>query len=95
MLIQQKQVGHKGKFYVEQGGKELAEMTYTMPSPDKLIIDHTEVSDELRGKNVGGQLVTHAVEYARANGMKIIPLCTFAKSVFDRKPEIRDVLFQP
>ena len=95
MLIQQKQAGHKGKFYVEQGGKELAEMTYSMPSPDKLIIEHTEVDDELRGKNVGLQMVTSAVEYARANAMKIIPLCPFAKSVFDRKAELHDVLFQP
>lgn len=94
MLIQQKQSGHKGKFYVEQGGKELAEMTYNVPSPDKLIIQHTEVDDELRGKSVGLLLVTRAVEYARANNMKILPLCTFAKSVFDRKPELQDVLFQ-
>ena len=95
MLIQQKQVGHKGKFYVEENRQELAEMVYNMPSPDKMIIEHTEVSDELRGKNVGAQLVMHAVEYARANDIKIIPLCTFAKSVFDRKAEIRDVLFKP
>ena len=94
MLIQQKQVGHKGKFYVEQGNKELAEMIYSMPSPDKMIIEHTEVSDELRGKNVGLQMVTTAVEYARANNMKILPLCPFAKSVFDRKQEFHDVLFQ-
>lgn len=94
MLIQQKQVGHKGKFYVEEDGKELAEMVYSMPSPDKLIIEHTEVDDELRGKNVGLQLVNSAVEYARANNMKILPLCTFAKSVFDRKAAFHDVLFQ-
>ena len=95
MLIQQKQVGHKGKFYVQENGKELAEMVYNLPSIDKMIIEHTEVSDELRGKNVGAQLVMNAVEYARANNMKIIPLCTFAKSVFDRKAEIQDVLFKP
>ncbi len=94
MQIQQKQVGHKGKFYVEIDGKELAEMVYSTPSPDKMIIEHTEVDDELRGKNVGFQLVNHAVEYARTNNVKIIPLCTFAKSVFDRKPELRDVLSQ-
>jgi predicted GNAT family acetyltransferase len=95
MLIQQKQIGHKGKFYVQENGEELAEMVYNMPSADKMIIEHTEVNDALRGKNVGVQLVMNAVEYARANDIKIIPLCTFAKSVFDRKPEIQDVLFKP
>lgn len=93
MLIQQKQDGSKGSFYVEEDGKLLAEMTYSMTGSDLMIIDHTEVSDELRGKNVGYQLVHTAVEYARANHMKILPLCPFAHSVFKKKAaEFADVL---
>lgn len=92
MLIQQQDNGHKGMFYVGDENEPLAEMTFTMAAPDKMIIDHTEVSDELRGKNVGYQLVHTAVEYARANNIKIIPLCPFARSVFDKKPEFADVL---
>ena len=57
-----------------------------------MIIEHAGVSDALRGKNVGYQLVRTAVEYARANNIKIIPLCPFARSVFDKKPEFADVL---
>ena len=57
MLIQQQDNGHKGMFYVSDENEPLAEMTFTMAAPDKMIIDHTEVSDELRGKNVGYQLV--------------------------------------
>lgn len=79
-------------FFVEQDGNILAEMVYSMPLPNKMIIEHTEVSDELKGKNVGNQLVHTAVEYARTNGIKIVPLCTFASSVFKRKPEYADVL---
>ncbi len=93
MLIQQKKDGSKGSFYVEEDGKRLAEMTYSMTGTDLMIIDHTEVSDELRGKNVGYQLVHTAVEYARANQMKILPLCPFANSVFKKKAaEFGDVL---
>ena len=85
MLIQQKQDGTKGSFYVEENGVILAEMTYSMTGTTLMIIDHTEVSDELRGKNVGYQLVHTAVEDARTNHIKILPLCPFAKSVFDKK----------
>ena len=93
MLIQQKQEGTKGSFYVEENSRTLAGMNYTMASNNLLIIDHTEVSDELRGKKVGYQLVQHAVEYARANHIKILPLCPFARSVFDKKhDEFGDVL---
>ncbi|TAL44702.1 MAG: N-acetyltransferase [Chitinophagaceae bacterium] len=94
MLIQNKKVGTKGMFYVGGDGGILAEMVYTMPSPDKMIIEHTEVSKELKGQNAGYQLVKTAVDYARTHGIKIIPLCPFANSVFKKKPEFADVLSQ-
>ena len=93
MLIQQKEADYKGSFFVTVNDTKLAEMTYTMASPHKMIIEHTEVDDQLRGKNVGYQLLDRAVEYARANDIKIIPLCPFASSVFKKKPELADVLF--
>ena len=92
MLVQHKQVGTKGMFYVGQDGAILAEMVYAMPSEDKMIIEHTEVDDSLSGKGVGLKLLNTAVQYARSKNIKIIPLCAFAKSVFDKKSELRDVL---
>ncbi len=92
MLIQHKQINGKGMFFVEQDGNILAEMVYTIPAADKMIIEHTDVSDELKGKKVGYQLVDTAVEYARTNNIKIIPLCPFANAVFKKKPEYADVL---
>ena len=75
MLIQHKQQGSKGIFYVEENDVTLAEMTYSMAGNDVMIIDHTEVSDTLRGKNVGYQLLHTTVEYARTKHIKIFPLC--------------------
>ena len=92
MLIQHKLIGSKGMFYVGQDGAILAELVYSKPAADKMIIEHTEVDDSLGGKGVGLQLVHTAVDYARTHQIKIIPLCPFAKSVFDKKAEFRDVL---
>ena len=76
---------------MEENGKRLAEMTYSKAGKGLIIIDHTEVADELRGKSSGVKLVHAAVEFARTEKIKILPLCPFAKSVFDRKPEYADV----
>jgi uncharacterized protein len=92
MEIQQHDDGKKGKFFIEQDGAELAQMTYVWVGTERIIIDHTEVDDRLRGKSAGKQLVAKAVEFARAAGIKIIPLCPFAKSVFDKVTDFRDVL---
>ena len=92
MEILQKDDGKKGMFYVAQDNNVLAEMTYVWIGSDRIIIDHTEVDNVLSGKGVGKQLVTKAVEFAREKGIKIIPLCPFAKSVFDKVKEFKDVL---
>jgi len=93
MEIQQINDTRRGYFEAIEDGKEAGKMTYTWAGDSKFIIDHTEVSEGFNGKGVGKKLVMAAVEYARTNNLKIIPLCPFAKSVFDKVEEIRDVLF--
>ena len=93
MEIQQINDTRRGYFEAIEDGKEAGKMTYTWAGDTKFIIDHTEVNPDFNGKGVGKKLVMAAVEYARTNNLKIIPLCPFAKSVFDKVEEIRDVLF--
>ncbi|MBJ2124734.1 GNAT family N-acetyltransferase [Flavobacterium sp. IB48] len=93
MEIQQINDTRRGYFEAVEDGKEAGKMTYTWAGDSKFIIDHTEVSPDFNGKGVGKKLVMAAVDYARANNVKIIPLCPFAKSVFDKVPEIHDVFF--
>lgn len=91
MEIQMEQSDTKGAFFIEENGTRLAEMSFSKAGEKLLIIDHTDVSDALRGTGAGKKLVAHAVEYARQNGIKIIPLCPFALSVFRKTPEYDDV----
>lgn len=82
----------KGAFYIESNGKRVAEMTYSKAGSDRIIIDHTDVDDSLRGQGVGVKLVEFAVNFARNKGIKILPLCPFAKATLSRHPEWKDVL---
>lgn len=93
MEIQHENNSKNGVFFVEDAGQRLAEMTYVWSGENKFIIDHTQVSELLKGKGIGKQLVMAAVAFARQNGYKIMPLCPFAKRVFDTTPDINDVLF--
>lgn len=92
MEVLQEDNGIKGKFFILIDGKQEAKMTYTWAGKHKIIIDHTEVNEVLKGKNAGKQMVMKAVTFAREKGIKIVPLCPFAHSVFQKTPEIRDVL---
>jgi predicted GNAT family acetyltransferase len=92
MQIQLKDDGKKGAFYIQNDGKVVAEMAFVWVGEQKLIIDHTDVDPSLKGKGAGKQLVHRAVEFVKEKNIKIIPLCPFAKSVFDKTPEYADVL---
>jgi len=92
MDIQHRIEGSKGAWYIERDGDVLAEMTYSRLGEDKIIIDHTAVSDTLRGQGVGKALVKTAVDWARDQSVAIIPLCPFAKATLQRHPEWQDVV---
>jgi predicted GNAT family acetyltransferase len=84
--------GTKGRYVIAGPDGAEAEMTFTKVGQHQIIIDHTGVPDAFRGQGVGLRLVTRAVEDARAQGKKIIPLCPFAAAQFRRHPEWADVL---
>ena len=92
MEIQQKDNGERGKFFVEMEDQIVGEIIYSWQGHDRIIIEHTEVDESLKGKGIGKQLVEKSVEFAREKGIKVVPICTFAKAVFHKTPEFSDVL---
>ena len=92
MEVKRSDHGSKGSFDAYEGPTEAGQMTYSNAGEDIFIIDHTEVNEAFSGRGVGKKLLMAAVEYARQNNKKIIPLCPFAKSMFDKIESIRDVL---
>lgn len=90
MDIQNYDDGTKGHFKATEGDKEAGIMTYSWNDDTTFTIEHTVGNPEFKG--VGLKLLDRAVAYAREKNVKIIPQCPFAQKMFDRKPEIRDVL---
>ena len=87
----------KGFFKAVVEGKEAGRISYKWEECDgveKMVVEHTDVNEEFKGQGIGKKLVMHVVEHARENKIKIVAVCEFAKSVFERVPEIRDVLFE-
>ncbi|MFB4168563.1 GNAT family N-acetyltransferase [Virgibacillus sp. JSM 102003] len=81
------------KFFVgEDEQNPLGEITFEPSGDNVLIIDHTYVADELRGQGMAGKLVDRVVRYAREEGKKIKPTCSYAKDKLEKTPEYHDVL---
>lgn len=92
MRIEIKEKESKGAAIAEEEGKKAGEMTYSIASNDYIIIDHTEVNPDFKGRGVGKKLLIKIVEMAREKNIKILPLCPFVKAMFQKNTEIQDVL---
>lgn len=92
-IIKREDNGKKGRFVIYENEEEAGEMTYTWAGENKFIIDHTGVEGRFGGKGYGKQLVMKAVEFAREKEIKILPLCPFAKKVFDSDDSLKDLRF--
>lgn len=92
MEVKNEEFESKGAYFIEKDGNRAAEMTYSKAGTDRIIIDHTEVNDAFRGAGFGEMMVRKAVEDARSKGISIVPLCPFARSIFNKNEELRDVL---
>ncbi len=82
----------EGRFYIARGDRTLAELIYAMDDGGRAVLEHTEVSDELRGQGVARRLVEAAVAWARESGTRLVPVCPFASAIFRRDTSLRDVL---
>lgn len=92
MTIQHKEMQDEGMFFIAENNDVVAEIVYSKSGDNTLVIEHTEVAKPLRGHDIGYELVHRTVEFARMHGLKISPLCPFAKAVFERKADYQDVL---
>lgn len=59
---------------------------------DVLVLNHTEVPAQHEGQGVAGRLARHAMEYARENGLRIVPRCPYVTAWLKRHPEYQDLV---
>jgi len=82
----------RGYFEATDDGVSAGKLTYEWKDSKTFIVVGTEVAIPFKGRGIGKRLVMVAVEYARANNLKIIPKCPFVVALFDRLVVIGDVL---
>ncbi|HEX9367138.1 MAG TPA: GNAT family N-acetyltransferase [Vicinamibacterales bacterium] len=57
---------------------------------DRLVLVHTEVPPALRRRGLGETLVKAALDAARREGLRVVPLCPFVKAYMRKHPEAVD-----
>ena len=73
-------------------GKELAGYAEYELDDATMLITHVGVQRRLEGAGLGSAVTEAALEAARQRGLKVIPLCSFARSFVRRNPTYSDLV---
>ena len=79
-----------GRYELEVDG-QLAIAEYRLRR-GRISFTHTEVPDSLEGRGIGKTLVKAALDDARRQRLKVVPICPFVKHYIDTHPEEQDLL---
>lgn len=90
--ILREQSATRGRYLIRLNGQLTeAELTWAQLGEGTIAADHTGVPDIYRGRGFGALLVEHLVTDARARGLRVVPLCPFVRTQYQRHPEWADV----
>jgi hypothetical protein len=53
---------------------------------------HTEIPAQLEGRGIAGRLVREAFRYVEANGLKVVPQCSYVAAYVRRHPEVQHLV---
>ncbi len=63
-----------------------------MTEADALVLTHTVVYEQFAGRGFAGQLAKAVLDDARADGKKIVPVCSYIEAYVGKHPEYADLV---
>ncbi len=79
----------EGVFRAMEEEKAVGRLEYEV-AEQVMTITHTYAYEQ--GRGIGRLLVVAAIDYARSEGLKIIPQCSYAKALMERNEEFRKMI---
>ncbi len=59
--------------------------------PGRMVMTHTVVDPRLQGRGIAAALVAAALAHARAEGLKVVPRCSYVDAYMRRHPDTADL----
>ncbi|MGQ9479015.1 MAG: GNAT family N-acetyltransferase [Thermoproteota archaeon] len=81
-------------FYIVLPDSSRAWLKYRLEK-GRVIVVSTFTPPEHRGKGLAARLMDEVVSFASSEGLKIVPLCSYAKSYMEKHPELKHLFEKP
>lgn len=84
--IQVSDIPDRSRFEIMVNGRLAGFAEYRL-RPGRIVLTHTEIDDDLRGRGLAGQLVRTALDAARDRGLQVTPQCSYISGYIRKHPE--------
>jgi predicted GNAT family acetyltransferase len=81
----------RSRYEIERDGEVLGFVDYRMTG-GVVAMTHAEVRPDVRGGEIGSELVRGALEDVRERGLRVRPVCSFVVAYVRRHPEYSDIV---
>ncbi|HVI06510.1 MAG TPA: GNAT family N-acetyltransferase [Sphingomicrobium sp.] len=79
------------RFEADLGDGSFAVADYNLLS-SKIVFTHTEVPEGHEGQGIGSALIRFGLDFARDQGLKVIPICPFFAAYIKKHAEVQDLV---
>jgi len=79
------------RYVIRVDGKRAGLLQYR-PHPELIELVHTEIYEEFEGRGLGSQLISFALDDARARGLAVLPFCPFVNDYIQRHRQYVDLV---
>jgi uncharacterized protein len=88
--VQDNAANHRFELLVDGAVAGLA--MYRRRGDDIVVVTHSEVKPDFRGRGLGNVLAQRTLELIRSRGEKIVPICPFFARYVEEHPEYDDIV---
>jgi len=80
-----------GRFEIRVDGERAGSAQYARRA-SSIVVNHVTVEDRFAGRGVGSALARGVLEAARADGVGVVPNCSFLRDYLRRHEEYQDLV---
>ncbi|GAB3720066.1 GNAT family N-acetyltransferase [Nocardiopsis nanhaiensis] len=87
-------VPERSRYEVSADGRVVGFSAYHLVAEGVLALPHVEVEPEFEGKGVASALMRESLDQVREQGLRIMPICPFARAFLERNPDYADLVHE-
>ena len=85
-------VPERSRYEVSADGKVVGFSAYHLIAEGVLALPHVEVEPAFEGQGVASVLMRESLTQVRERGLRIVPICPFARAFIERNPDYADLV---